>query len=190
MPICRRRLARMLSRWRRHRRRCPSRSTSPARRITGSGALEALVVLACGRRGRCGNRHRCGKRRGRNRHGEAATDCLLPARGWLNSLETAFYPEFQDAPGGITSSVYADVDTSEGTAYYVAITVDGVSGQAVFGTSDPPHQSDPGLIAAANPAARQLSDLGADIPEGSPAGVLLQDDDGVSAVQSCRVLTS
>jgi hypothetical protein len=48
-------------------------------------------------------------------------------------LETAFYPEFQDAPGGITSSVYADVDTSEGTAYYVAITVDGVSGRPCSG---------------------------------------------------------
>jgi hypothetical protein len=79
------------------------------------------------------------------------------------------------------------VDTSEGTAYYVAVTVDGVSGVAVFGTSDPPLQSDPGLIAAANRAATQLSDLGADIPKDSPAGALLLDDDGVSAAQSCKL---
>ena len=118
---------------------------------------------------------------------EAASDCLLPASAWLDTLETAFYPEFQDAPGGVTSSAYVEADTSEGTAYYVAVTVDGVSGVAVFETSDPPLQADPGLIAAANQAATQLSDLGADIPEDSPAGALLLDDDGISAVQSCKL---
>lgn len=117
----------------------------------------------------------------------AASDCLLPASAWLDTLETAFYPEFQDTPGGIMSSAYVEVDTSEGTAYYVAVIVDGVSGVAVFGTSDPPLQSDPGLIAAANHAATQLSDLGANIPEDSPAGALLVDDDGISAVQSCKL---
>jgi hypothetical protein len=118
---------------------------------------------------------------------EEASDCLLPASAWLNTLETAFYAEFQDAPGGITSSAYVEVDTSEGAAYYVAVTVDGVSGVAVFGTSEPPLRSDPGLIAAANEEATQLSDLGADIPEDSPAGALLLDNDGVSAVQSCKL---
>jgi hypothetical protein len=124
---------------------------------------------------------------GRTGADEAALYCPVAASAWLDTLETAFYPEFQDAPGGITSSAYVEVDTSEGTAYYVAVTVDGVSGVAVFGTSEPPLQSDPGLIAAANEAATQLSDLGADIPEDSPAGALLLDDDGVSAVQSCKL---
>ena len=44
----------------------------------------------------------------------AASDCLLPASAWLDTLETAFYPEFQDTPGGIMSSAYVEVDTSEG----------------------------------------------------------------------------
>jgi hypothetical protein len=52
------------------------------------------------------------------------------------------------------------VDTSEGAAYYVAVKGSGVSGVAVFGTSDPPRQADPRLIAAANSTASQLSDLG------------------------------
>jgi hypothetical protein len=124
---------------------------------------------------------------GRTGADEAALYCPVAANAWLDTLESAFYPEFQDAPGGITSSAYVEVDTSEGAAYYVAVTVDGVSGVAVFGTSQPPLQSDPGLIAAANEAATQLSDLGADIPEDSPAGALLLDDDGVSAVQSCKL---
>jgi hypothetical protein len=46
----------------------------------------------------------------------------------------------------------------------VAVNVDGAAGTAVFGTSDPPLQSDPGLIAGANSTATQLSDLGVDIP--------------------------
>ena len=61
----------------------------------------------------------------------------------------------------------------------------GVDGVAVFGTSEPPLQFDPALIAAANAPASQLSDLGADIPEDSPAGPLLLDDNATSAAESC-----
>jgi hypothetical protein len=46
--------------------------------------------------------------------------------------------------------------TSEGTAYYVAVSVEGISGVAVFGTSDPPLKADTNLITAANPAAGRL----------------------------------
>jgi hypothetical protein len=111
--------------------------------------------------------------------------CLQPATAWLDTLHTAFYRRYLDEP--ITSSAYVEADTSEGTAYYVAVTVDGVLGAAVFGTSDPPLKSNPGLIAAANPAAVQLSDLGADIRKDSPAGTLLLDGDGTAAAESCKL---
>jgi hypothetical protein len=77
-------------------------------------------------------------------------------------LKSALYKEYRSA--AITSSAYVETETSEGTAYYVAVNVDGVAGTAVFGTSDPPLQSDPGLIAGANSTATQLSNLGIDIP--------------------------
>jgi len=67
----------------------------------------------------------------------------------------------------------------------VAVTVEGVSGVAVFGTSDPPLQADPGLMAASNFSAKSLSDLGADIPRDSPAGILLLDLAGTSLAESC-----
>ena len=67
----------------------------------------------------------------------------------------------------------------------MAVNVDGVAATAVFGTSDPPLQSDPGLIAAANSTATQLSDLGIDIPEDASAGGLALDDAGTSAAESC-----
>lgn len=114
---------------------------------------------------------------------DGVAECQQPATAWLDTLQSAFYRDYRDA--AITASGYVEADTSEGTAYYVAVNVEGVAGTAVFGTSDPPLQADPGLIAAANSAASQLSDLGADIPEDSPAGVLLLDDDGTSAAESC-----
>ena len=112
-----------------------------------------------------------------------ASECKQPAAAWLETLQSALYPEFR--ANSITSSGYVEADTSGGKAYYVAVTVEGVPGVAVFGTSEPPLQADPGLIAAANPAASQLSDLGADIPEDSPAGAQLLDDDATSAAESC-----
>jgi hypothetical protein len=87
-----------------------------------------------------------------------ASGCRQPADSWIDTLQSAFYPDYQSA--GITSSAYVVADTSEGEAYYVAVEVDGVSGVAVFGTSDPPLQSDPGLIAAANSAASRASKPG------------------------------
>jgi hypothetical protein len=108
---------------------------------------------------------------------------VQPSTAWLDTLQSAFYQEFRSDP--ITSSWYVEADTSEGTAYYVAITVEGVSGVAVFATSDPPRQADPGLIAGANATANQLSDLGIDIPEDSSAGALLLNDDATSAAESC-----
>jgi len=116
---------------------------------------------------------------------DEASECLQPATAWLDTLQGGFYKEYRN--DSITSSAYVEADTSEGTAYYVAVTVDGISGAAVFGTSDPPLKSNPGLIAAANPAAAQLSDLGADIPEDSPAGTLLLDDGGTAAAESCKL---
>lgn len=110
-------------------------------------------------------------------------DCRQTAGSWLDTLQGAFYREYRDA--AVTSPGYIEAVTSEGTAYYVAVKVKGVAGTAVFGTSDPPLHSDPGLIAAANLAASQLSDLGADIPEDSPAGLLLLDEKGTSAAESC-----
>jgi len=70
------------------------------------------------------------------------SDCLQPAGAWLDTLQSGFYKEYRSA--AITSSAYVETETSEGTAYYVAVNVDGVAGTAVFGTSDPPLQSDPG----------------------------------------------
>ena len=108
--------------------------------------------------------------------GDDAADCHEAAAAWLETLQSAFYREYRNA--AITPSGYVEADTSEGRAYYVAVKVEGVAGVAVFGTSDPPLQADPGLIAAANSAASQLSDLGADISEDSSAGTLLLDDNG------------
>jgi hypothetical protein len=110
-------------------------------------------------------------------------DCRQTAGSWLDTLQGAFYREYRGA--AVTSPGYIEAATSEGTAYYVAVKVKGVAGTAVFGTSDPPLQSDPGLIAAANQVASQLSDLGADIPEDSPAGMLLLDGEATSAAESC-----
>ena len=84
----------------------------------------------------------------------ASADCLRPARRWLATLQSAFNREYRSA--AITSSAYVYADTSGGTAYYVAVTVEGSSGVAVFGTSDPPLQADTNLITAANPAAGRL----------------------------------
>jgi len=78
-----------------------------------------------------------------------------------------------------------EASTSEGEAYYVGVQVEGVSGVAVFGTSEEPLISDPGLIAGANSPARQLSDLGIDIPLDSPAGALLLDHDATLAAEAC-----
>jgi hypothetical protein len=111
------------------------------------------------------------------------SDCLQPAGAWLDTLQSASYTEYRSE--AITSSAYVETETSEGTAYYVAVNVDGVAGTAVFETSDPPLQSDPGLIAAANATATQLSDLGIDIPQDSSAGALLLDDAETSAAESC-----
>ena len=111
------------------------------------------------------------------------SDCLRPAGAWLDTLQSAFYKEYRSA--AITSSAYVETETSEGTAYYVAVNMDGAAGTAVFGTSDPPLQSDPGLIAGANSTATQLSNLGVDIPEDSSAGALLLDDAGTFAAESC-----
>jgi hypothetical protein len=84
----------------------------------------------------------------------ASADCLRPARRWLDTLQSSFNRKYRSA--AITSSAYVHADTSEGTAYYVAVSVEGISGVAVFGTSDPPLQVDASLITAANPAAGRL----------------------------------
>jgi hypothetical protein len=84
----------------------------------------------------------------------APVGCLRPARAWLDTLQSAFNRKYRSA--AITSSAYVHADTSEGTAYYVAVSVEGISGVAVFGTSDPPLQADTNLITAANSAAGQL----------------------------------
>lgn len=84
----------------------------------------------------------------------ASVHCLRPARRWLDTLQSTFNREYRRA--AITSSAYVHDDTSEGTAYYVAVSVEGISDVAVFGTSDPPLQADAGLITAANSAAGQL----------------------------------
>jgi hypothetical protein len=116
--------------------------------------------------------------------GSATTaTCLEPSGNWLDTLQGAFYREHRQSD--ITDAAYVEAETPEGTAYYVAVTVDGVSGVAVFGTSDAPLQADPGLIAATNPPASELSDLGADIPLDSPAGDLLLDGTGILAAEGC-----
>lgn len=84
----------------------------------------------------------------------APVDCLRPARRWLDTLQSSFNRKYRRA--AITSSAYVHADTSEGMAYYVAVSVEGISGVAVFGTSDPPLQADASLITAANPAAGRL----------------------------------
>jgi hypothetical protein len=84
----------------------------------------------------------------------APVDCLRPARRWLDTLQSSFNRKYRRA--AITSFAYVHADTSEGMAYYVAVSVEGISGVAVFGTSDPPLQADASLITAANPAAGRL----------------------------------
>ena len=84
----------------------------------------------------------------------ASVDCLRPARRWLDTLQSSFNRKYRSA--AITSSAYVHADTSEGTAYYVAVSVEGISGVAVFGTSDPPLQAETDLITAANSAAGRL----------------------------------
>jgi len=86
--------------------------------------------------------------------GGTSADCLRPSRAWLDTLKSAFNRKYRRA--AITSSAYVHADTSEGTAYYVAVSIEGMSGVAVFRTSDPPLQADTTLITAANPAAGQL----------------------------------
>ena len=71
--------------------------------------------------------------------------CDQPATAWLETLQSGFYRDFRSA--GITGSGYVKQDTDQGVAYSVAVTVEGVSGVAVFGTSNAPLQSDPGLVA-------------------------------------------
>jgi hypothetical protein len=115
--------------------------------------------------------------------GVAASECLAPADAWLETLQSGFRRQYKDA--AITSSAYVETETAEGTAYYVAVEVEGIPSVAVFGTSDPPLQSDPGLIAGANDTAHQLSISGIDIPEDSAAGTLLLDDGGTLAAQAC-----
>lgn len=112
-----------------------------------------------------------------------SVECERPSSGWLGTLQSAFYSEYRNAT--IADAAYVEQETDEGVAYYVAVTVEGVAGVAVFGTSNEPLSPDPGLIAASNSAASQLSDLGADIPEDSSAGALLLDDAGTSAAESC-----
>src|SRR6266545_7488304 len=53
----------------------------------------------------------------------APADCLRPARRWLATLQSAFKREYRSAT--ITSSAYVHADTSEGMAYFVAVTVEG-----------------------------------------------------------------
>ena len=86
--------------------------------------------------------------------GSASVDCLRPARRWLDTLQDSFNRKYRRA--AITSSAYLQADTSEGMAYYVAVSVEGISGVAVFGTSDPPLRADASLITAANPVAGRL----------------------------------
>ena len=88
--------------------------------------------------------------------GGASADCLRPARAWLDTLQSSFDRKYRSA--AITSSAYVHADTSERMAYYVVVSVEGISGVAVFGTSDPPLQADATLITAANSAAGQLFD--------------------------------
>lgn len=110
-------------------------------------------------------------------------ECSEPADAWLDTLASAFYPEHKDAT--IARAAYIEADTSDGTAYYVALEVEGVEGVAVFGTSEAPLQADPGLIAAANAAAEELTDLGIDIPSDSPAGEQLKDLAATSEAATC-----
>lgn len=110
--------------------------------------------------------------------------CEEPADAWLANLASAFFREHRFA--SIKRAAYVDVETTDGTdAYYVAVEVEGVTGIAVFGTSKPPLQSDPGLVAAANAAAEELANLGVDIPPNSSAGLLLKDLNGVTMAQAC-----
>jgi hypothetical protein len=88
--------------------------------------------------------------------GGAPANCLRPARAWLDTLQSSFDRKYRSAT--ITSSAYIHADTSEGTGYYVVVSVEGISGVAVFGTSDPPLQADATLITAANSAAGRLFD--------------------------------
>ena len=115
---------------------------------------------------------------------DEASDCMIPAQVWIETLQGAF---FEEHPGAtVQESAYIEKETTDETpAYYVALRVEGVSGVAVFGTSNPPTQDDAGLIAAANDSARQLSDLGRAIAPDSPAARLLMDPEGAKEAEFC-----
>jgi hypothetical protein len=116
--------------------------------------------------------------------GGGISGCEAPSAAWLDTLASSFFAEYVGAP--IKRAAYVDIETTDGTdAFYVAVELAGVSGIAVFGTSKPPVRSDPGLIAAANATAEELTDLGADIKPNSPVGLLLKDFNGVTMAQAC-----
>ena len=158
----------------------PRKGFNPSRNVTIAIVVGSLIVLGLVVSALDGDSDSGGGDDGAT---PEASGCEQPATAWLDTLQSAFYNEYRNS--AITSSAYVEAITPEGTVYYVAVNVDGVAGTAVFGTSDPPLQSDPGLIAGANPTANQLSDLGIDIPEDSPAGVQLLDDGATSAAESC-----
>ena len=115
---------------------------------------------------------------------DEASDCMQPAQAWIDTLEGAFFDHHAGAT--VQESAYIEKETTDETpAYYVALRVEGVSGVAVFGTSNPPTQDDAGLIAAANDSARQLSDLGRAIAPDSPTARLLMDPEGSEEAEFC-----
>ena len=80
-------------------------------------------------------------------------------------------------------------DTSKGTAYHVAVKVEGAAGVAGVGTSDPPLQVDPGIIAPrtrrrATPQTSERTSARTRRPR-----ALLLDGDGTSAAESCALST-
>lgn len=115
---------------------------------------------------------------------DGGAECNVPNQEWLELLSGSFFPEYRDAT--IEDAAYVEVETSEGPATYVALKVDAVDRVAVFGSSGDPSTDDPGLTAAANGPAFQLSNLDRRVARpDSPEDALLRDPVGRSLAQRC-----
>lgn len=110
--------------------------------------------------------------------------CPPASPDWIGLIQNGFYEQYRDAE--ITDSGYVQVETDDGTAYYVALRVEGVEGTPVFsGTEPPTGQRGPGILDAADDDAEQLADIGTAFAPGSRFATRFQDPDGIARAEAC-----
>jgi hypothetical protein len=121
---------------------------------------------------------------------EESAGCPQPSAGWIKEVRQAFTDEYRDL--AIDASGYLRASTSEGAAYYVALTFEGglrdpetglqVEGAvAVFGTYSSPAKGRVRGYWPANAWASQITDL----PR-RPAGPLDQADSNWTGYTATR----